>query len=165
EVVWTMAEELGLPRAFFVNKLDRDRASFRRSLGQIQATFGKGAPPLSLPVGEEQEFGGLVGLLSGKAVGYAGGARSDADVPADLAEEVEDLRSQLIESIIQESEDEELMDRYLEGQQIAPEDLIPDLGKAVAAGRLFPVLAGSAAKGIGTLELLEILTQGFPGPA
>ncbi|HKE98273.1 MAG TPA: elongation factor G-like protein EF-G2 [Actinomycetes bacterium] len=165
EVVWTMAEELGLPRAFFVNKLDRDRASFRRSLGQIQATFGKGAPPLYLPVGEEQEFGGLVGLLSGKAVGYAGGARSDADVPADLADEVEDLRSQLIESIIQESEDEGLMDRYLEGQPIAPEDLIPDLGKAVAAGRLFPVLAGSGAKGIGTLELLEILTQGFPGPA
>jgi elongation factor G len=165
EVVWTMAEELGLPRAFLINKLDRDRASFERTLGQIQATFGKGAPPLYLPIGEESGFSGLVGLLSGRAVSYAGGGRVDAEVPEELADEAERLRGQLIESIIQEAEDEELMDRYLGGEEIAPADLIPDLEQAVAGARLFPVLAGSAAKGIGTLELLEILAQAFPGPA
>src|SRR6266542_767522 len=105
EVVWTMAEELGLPRAFFINKLDRERASFQRTLESIQATFGKGCPPLYLP-----------------------------------------------------------MDRYLGGESIAPADLIPDLEKAVAAGRLFPVLSGAATKGIGTNELLEVLTQAFPSP-
>ena len=63
EVVWTMAEELGLPRAFFINKLDRDRASFSRCLDGIQASFGKACPPLYLPIGEEQDFRGLVGLL------------------------------------------------------------------------------------------------------
>ncbi|HEX8859281.1 MAG TPA: elongation factor G-like protein EF-G2 [Actinomycetes bacterium] len=166
EVVWTMAEELGLPRAFFINKLDRERASFQRTLESIQATFGKGCPPLYLPMGEEHEFGGLVGLLSNRAFQYdAGGTRTEGEVPAELAAEAEDLRSQLIETVIQESEDEELMDRYLGGETIAPTDLIPDLEKAVAAGRLFPVLSGAATRGIGSGELLEVLTQAFPSPA
>ena len=166
EVVWTMAEELGLPRAFFINKLDRERASFQQTLESIQATFGKGCPPLYLPIGQEHEFHGLVGLLSSRAFEYKpDGARTEGDVPADLAGDVEDLRSQLIEAIIQESEDEELMDRYLGGETISPTDLIPDLEKAVSAGSLFPVLAGAATKGIGTSELLEVLTQAFPSPA
>jgi elongation factor G len=165
EVVWTMAEELGLPRAFFVNKLDRDRASFSRTLDAIQAAFGKGCPPLYLPIGEEHGFSGLVGLLSGRAFTHgADGRRTEGDVPAELAESAEDLRSQLIETIIQEAEDEELMDRYLGGETIAPTDLIPDLEQAVAAGRLFPVLAGAATKGLGTTELLEIMTEAFPSP-
>jgi elongation factor G len=164
EVVWTMAEELGLPRAFFVNKLDRDRASFGRTLAQIQETFGKSTPPLYLPIGEEHGFAGLVGLLSGRAFTYEDGTRVEGDVPEELSLDAEDLRAQLIESIIQEAEDEELMERYLGGEAITPSDLIPDLEQAVAAGRLFPVLAGAATRAIGTTELLEILTQGFPSP-
>src|SRR6266571_5777615 len=165
EVVWTMAEELGLPRAFFINKLDRDRASFARTLDAIQGTFGKGCPPLYLPIGEEHELGGLVGLLSGRAFTCgADGRRVEGDVPGGLADAAEELRSQLIEAVIQEAEDEELMERYLGGETIAPADLIPDLEQAVAAGRLFPVLAGAATRGIGTAELLEIMTQAFPSP-
>jgi elongation factor G len=165
EVVWTMAEELGLPRAFFINKLDRDRASFSRSLDGIQAAFGKACPPLYLPIGEEHDFHGLVGLLSGRAFTYEGGRRSEGDVPAELGDAAGSLREQLIEAIIQESEDEELMDRYLGGDEIAPADLIGDLEQAVAAGRLFPVLAGSAIRNIGVTELLEVCTQAFPSPA
>jgi elongation factor G len=166
EVVWTMAEELGLPRAFFINKLDRERASFQQTLESIQATFGKGCPPLYLPIGQEHDFHGLVGLLSSRAFEYKpDGARTEGDVPAELAGAAEDLRSQLIEAIIQEAEDEELMDRYLGGETISPSDLIPDLEKAVSAGSLFPVLAGAATKAIGTAELLEVLTQAFPSPA
>jgi elongation factor G len=164
EVVWTMAEELGLPRAFFINKLDRDRASFARALDGIQGAFGKACPPLYLPIGEEHDFRGLVGLLSGRAIAYDGGARAEGDVPADLQEAASGLREQLIEAIIQESEDEELMDRYLGGDEIAPTDLIPDLEQAVAAGRLFPVLAGAATRNIGVVELLEVCTQAFPSP-
>jgi elongation factor G len=166
EVIWTMAEELDLPRAFFVNKLDRDRASFQRTLAQIQETFGKSAPPLYLPIGAEHDFNGLVGLLSGKAYTYAAdGTRSEGPIPDDLAAAADDLRAQLIEAVIQESEDEELMDRYLGGDDISTTDLIPDLEKAVAASRLFPVVAGAATKAIGTAELLEIMTQAFPSPA
>jgi len=164
EVVWTMAEELGLPRAFFINKLDRDRASLARALDGIQGAFGKACPPLYLPIGEEHDFRGLVGLLSGRAITYDGGTRAEGDVPADLQEAASGLREQLIEAIIQESEDEELMDRYLGGDEIAPTDLIPDLEQAVAAGRLFPVLAGAATRNIGVVELLEVCTQAFPSP-
>src|SRR6266545_4651552 len=166
EVVWTMAEELGLPRAFFINKLDRERASFQQTLEAIQRTFGKGCPPLYLPIGQEHDFHGLVGLLSNRAFEYKpDGSHNEGDVPDELASSADDLRSQLIEAIIQESEDEELMDRYLGGETIAPADLIPDLETAVSAGRLFPVLAGAATKGIGIPELLEVLTQAFPSPA
>jgi elongation factor G len=165
EVVWTMAEELGLPRAFLINKLDRDRASFSRTLDSIQGAFGKGCPPLYLPIGEEHGFNGLVGLLSGRAFTHEDGRRTETDVPADLQEAASSLREQLIETIIQEAEDEELMDRYLGGDEIAPTDLIPDLEQAVAAGRLFPVLAGAAIRNIGVTELLEICTQAFPSPA
>jgi len=165
EVVWTMADELGLPRAFFINKLDRDRASFARTLDAIQESFGKQCPPLYLPIGEEHEFSGVVGLLSGRAFSYADGGRSEGEVPAAQADAAEAMRAQLIETIIQEAEDEELMERYLGGDEIAPADLIPDLEKAVAGGRLFPVLAGAGTKGIGPVELLEVMTQAFPSPA
>jgi elongation factor G len=165
EVIWTMAEELGLPRAFFINKLDRDRASFTRTLAAIQETFGKQCPPLYLPIGEEQDFTGVVGLLSGRAFTYADGKRSEGDVPAAQVEAAQSMRAQLIETIIEEAEDEELMDRYLGGEEIAPTDLIPNLEKAVSSGRLFPVLAGAGTKGIGAAELLEIMTQAFPSPA
>src|SRR6266498_858054 len=165
EVGWTMAEELGLPRAFFINKLDRERASFQRTLESIQATFGKGCPPLYLPMGEEHQLHGLVGLLSNRAFEYdSNGGRKEGEVPEEQAIAAEDLRSQLIEAVIQESEDEELMDRYLGGETIAPADLIPDLEKAVAAGRLFSLMSTATTKGIGTNELLEVLTQAFPSP-
>jgi elongation factor G len=164
EVVWTMAEELELPRAFFINKLDRDRASFARTLDGIQTAFGKGCPPLYLPIGEEHDLSGLVGLLSGRAFTHDGGKRSEGEVPDALREAAGSLREQLIEAIIQESENEDLMDRYLGGEQIAPTDLIPDLERAVAAGKLFPVLAGAATRNIGVAELLEICTQAFPSP-
>jgi elongation factor G len=164
EVVWTMAEELELPRAFFINKLDRDRASFARTLDGIQTAFGKGCPPLYLPIGEEHDLRGLVGLLSGRAFTHDGGKRGEGEVPDALREAAGSLREQLIEAIIQESENEDLMDRYLGGEQIAPTDLIPDLERAVAAGKLFPVLAGAATRNIGVAELLEICTQAFPSP-
>ena len=165
EVVWTMAEELGLPRAFFINKLDRDRASFARALDGIQGAFGKACPPLYLPIGEEHELTGLVGLLSGRAFTHgADGRRIEGEVPDALASTSEDLRAQLIETVIQEAEDEELMDRYLGGDEIAPTDLIPDLEQAVTAGRLFPVLAGAATRNVGVVELLEVCTQAFPSP-
>ena len=154
----------GAAQAFFINKLDRDRASYARCLDGIQAAFGKACAPLYLPIGEEHDFRGLVGLLSGRAFTYENGKRSEGDVPADLADAAASLREQLISSVIQESEDEELMDRYLGGEEIAPTDLIGDLEQAVAAGRLFPVLAGAAIKNIGVAELLEVCTQAFPAP-
>jgi elongation factor G len=165
EVIWTMAEELGRPCAFFINKLDRERASFSGTLAQIQETFSQTVAPLYVPIGEEAGFTGVVGLLSGSAFTYdADRNRSEGPVPEDLAAQVEELRGQLIEAIIQESENEALMERYLAGEPLAPADLIPDLKDVIGGGKLVPVLAGSAVKGIGTAELLEVLTTEFASP-
>jgi elongation factor G len=118
---------------------------------------------LYLPVGDPVD--GLIGLLSQKLFSYAGGTRSEG-TPSDAdAARMEELRAELIEGIIQESEDESLMDRYLSGEEIDPKVLIEDLEKAVARGSFYPVLVASAPQRIGMLELLEVMTEAFPSPA
>ena len=121
--------------------------------------------PLYLPVSDGQGgVRGLIGLLSERFFDYSGGSREERDPdPAD-ADRIEEARSALIEAIIQESEDETLMDRYLSGEEIDAKVLIEDLEKAVARGSFYPVLAAAAPHGIGMAELLEVMTQAFPAP-
>ncbi|HJY69265.1 MAG TPA: elongation factor G, partial [Streptosporangiaceae bacterium] len=119
--------------------------------------------PLYLPVGEPVT--GLIGLLSQKLYSYAGGVRTEGAPAAEDEDRMSELRGELIEGIITESEDESLMDRYLSGEDIDPKVLIEDLEKAVARGSFYPVLATSAPQKIGMLELLEIMTEAFPCPA
>ena len=116
-----------------------------------------------LPVaGDKGELRGLIGLLSERFYDYAGAARTERDPDPAQAGRVEELRSALIEGIIQESEDEGLMDRYLSGEDIATKVLIADLEKAVARGSFYPVLAVASLQGVGLAELLEVMTQAFP---
>src|ERR1035438_8188643 len=115
--------------------------------------------------GDQGELRGLIGLLSERFNDYAGGTRTERDPDPAYAGRVEELRSSLIEGIIQESEDEGLMDRYLSGEEIATKVLIDDLEKAVARGSFYPVLAVASPQGIGLAELLEVMTQAFPAPA
>lgn len=136
-------------------------------LTACQDAFGDGVAPLYLPVtagdrgGEPQ---GLIGLLSQRFFDYSGGQRTERDPDDAYRSRMEELRSQLIEGIIQESEDESLMDRYLSGEEIDPKVLIEDLEKAVARGSFYPVLAAAAPHGVGMAELLEVATQAFPSP-
>jgi elongation factor G len=119
--------------------------------------------PLYLPVGEPVT--GLIGLLSQKLYSYADGVRTEGAPAAEDEDRMAELRSELIEGIITESEDETLMDRYLSGEEIDPKVLIEDLEKAVARGSFYPVLVTSAPQKIGMLELLEVMTEAFPSPA
>jgi elongation factor G len=120
---------------------------------------------LYLPVGGAgTDLQGLIGLLSGRMFDYSSGTRTERDPDAAYASRVEELRSTLIEGIIQESEDESLMDSYLSGDEIDPKSLIDDLETAVARGTFYPVLAASAPHGVGMEELLEVITQAFPSP-
>ncbi|MFA5785576.1 MAG: elongation factor G [Actinomycetota bacterium] len=165
ELIWKMAEDSGLPRAIFVTKMDRERASMSRTMEGLRAAFGKGVVPLYLPIGEESSFAGCVGLISGKAFRYPSGPRYEAGaVPVELTGDLDTLRGELIEAIIAESEDESLMERYLSGEDVPPEALIPDLEKAVAASGIFPVLCGAPTKGIGADLLCEFITNAFPSP-
>jgi elongation factor G len=165
-MLWEECAAVGTPRAVVITKIDHQRGDFAEALAACREAFGESVAPLYLPVTDGQgSVRGLIGLLSERFFDYAGGSRQERDIePAD-AGRMEEARSALIEAIIQESEDETLMDRYLSGEAIDAKVLIEDLEKAVAQGSFYPVLAAAAPHGIGMPELLEVMTQAFPAPS
>ena len=164
-MLWDECASAGTPRAVVITKLDHHRGDFNEALNACRTAFGDSVAPLYLPVGDGQgTLNGLIGLLSERYYEYSGGKRTERDPdPADTGP-MEEYRGALIESIIQESEDETLMDRYLSGEEIDQKILIEDLEKAVARGSFYPVIPAAAHQGIGLAELLEVMTQAFPSP-
>ncbi|HEY3952385.1 MAG TPA: elongation factor G-like protein EF-G2 [Streptosporangiaceae bacterium] len=162
-MLWDECAAVGMPRAVVITKIDHQRAEFQATLDACREAFGDAVAPLYLPVGEP--VSGLIGLLSQKLYSYSGGQRSESAAAAEDEDRMAELRGELIEGIITESEDESLMDRYLSGEEIDPKVLIEDLEKAVALGSFYPVLATAAGRGIGLEELLEVMTQAFPAPS
>ncbi|TCO18026.1 elongation factor G [Kribbella steppae] len=159
KALWHECDQVGLPRAVVITKLDHARANYQNALAAAQAAFGDKVLPLYLPAGD-----GLIGLLSQSYYEYTAGKRSTSAPDASYADQIEELRGSLIEGIIEESEDESLMDRYLAGEEIDQKVLIEDLERAVARGSFFPVIAVCSGTGVGTQELLEVATSGFPSP-
>ncbi|WP_169950016.1 elongation factor G-like protein EF-G2 [Microbispora sp. H11081] len=157
-MLWEECALVRMPRAVVITKIDHQRANFDEVLATCQDAFGDGVAPLYLPV----DGTGLLGLLSQRLFDYSGGGRTELEPDDDQLALIEQYRGDLIEGIIQESEDETLMDRYLSGETIDTKVLIDDLEKAVARAGFYPVLA--TAPGVGLMELLEIVTQGFPSP-
>jgi elongation factor G len=154
-----------MPRAVVITKIDHQRAEFDDALAACRDAFGGSVAPLYLPVaGPDGGVTGLIGLLSERLYDYSSGTRTERGPDAADADRLEEARGELIEAIIQESEDESLMDRYLSGEAIDAKVLIEDLEKAVARGSFYPVLASSAPHGIGLDELLEVMTEAFPSP-
>jgi elongation factor G len=166
QMLWEECAAVGMPRAVVITKIDHQRADFDAALGACRSAFGDAVAPLYLPVPSESGTGvsGLIGLLSQKLYDYSGGSRTEGSPSASDAERMEEMRGELIEGIITESEDETLMDRYLGGEEIDANVLIEDLEKAVARGSFYPVLAAASPAGIGMAELLEVITQAFPSP-
>lgn len=177
--VWDECAAVGMPRAIVVTHLDTARTSFETMTDICGRIFGGADPdavlPLYLPVrGPEGADGharatGLVGLLSQRIFDYSTGERRTGAPAAGQLPLIEAARARLIEGIIAESEDETLMDRYLDGADIGVGTLTGDLEKAVARGVFHPVLAAAPAppdgrQGLGTVELLELITGGFPSP-
>ncbi len=162
--LWLECAQLGMPRAVVITKLDHARANYENALTAAQHTFGDKVLPLYLPA--DTPCTGLIGLLSQTHFEYADGKRTAAHEPDDASygEAIEVMRGNLIEGIIEESEDETLMERYLGGEEIDQSVLIDDLEKAVARASFFPVIPVCSTTGVGTIELLEIITAGFPSP-
>ncbi len=161
-VAWDICEHLRLPRAIFINKLDRERASFQRTIDELIEVFGKRLAPYHLPVGEEQSFSGVADLRAERAYTY-NGDRAEGPVPDTLAAEEASLHEKLVESIVES--DDALMERYLEGGEIEQKELMHALEKGVTAGATVPVLCGSATKGVGIDLLAEFLVDEIPSPA
>jgi elongation factor G len=163
QVAWRMAAERGLPRMIFVNKLDRERASFDRTLEDLQSAFGAGVAPLELPVGEEAAFRGVADLLTDTAITYEDGQPSTGPIPTDMADSEHQVREALVEGIV--VADDALMERYLEGDVPDPKELEETLAKGVAAAQVFPVLCGSAARNVAIDRLATFICEIGPSPA
>ncbi|MFD9118290.1 elongation factor G-like protein EF-G2 [Streptomyces bottropensis] len=178
-MVWEECAAVGMPRAIVVTHLEAARADFEEMTRTCAQTFGGDDPdavlPLYLPLrGPQGPDGhapvtGLTGLLSQKLFDYSSGERKESEPGPDQLPAIEEARNRLIEGIIAESEDETLMDRYLGGEEIDVTTLVDDLERAVARGVFHPVLAAAPAadgakQGLGTVEILELITGGFPTP-
>jgi elongation factor G len=161
--LWLECAQVGMPRAVVITKLDHARANYESALAAAQQAFGDKVLPLYLAA--DTPCTGLIGLLSQTHYEYADGKRTTTHAPdASYSDAIEELRGTLIEGIIEESEDETLMERYLGGEKIDQSVLIDDLEEAVARASFFPVMPACSGTGVGTLELLEIITSAFPSP-
>jgi elongation factor G len=168
KALWQECAAVGLPRAVVITKLDHARANYANTLASAQHAFGDKVAPLYFPAGDSGSnagsAGGFIGLLTRTHYDYSGGTRTTRPPDGSYDDEIAELRGSLIEGIIEESEDETLMERYLNGEEIDESVLIADLEKAVARGSFFPVIPVCSSSGVGTLELLEVATRGFPSP-
>ncbi|HWC38279.1 MAG TPA: GTP-binding protein, partial [Acidimicrobiales bacterium] len=163
EVVWRMAADAGVARMIFVNKLDRERASFERTLEQLRGRFGSGIAPLELPIGEEAGFRGVADLLTDTAFFYDDGAPRTGPIPDEMEPLEHQVRDNLVEGIV--VADDDLMERYLEGDVPSPKELEDTLARGVASATVFPVICGSAAKGTAIERLAAYICELGPSPA
>jgi elongation factor G len=167
ETVWRQANKYGVPRICFVNKMDRLGANFFDALASIKDRLGANTAVLQLPIGYESEFAGVVDLLKMKALIWQGedlGASWDeVDIPADLADQAEEYRAELVETVA--TADEGLMMKFLEDEEITSDELQAAIRTATIAGDIVPVLLGSAFKNKGVQPLLDAVVRYLPSPA
>ncbi|HEX2698578.1 MAG TPA: elongation factor G [Acidimicrobiales bacterium] len=163
EAAWKIAASLDVPRMIFVNKLDRERASFDRTLEQLQETFGAGIAPLELPIGEEEAFRGVADLLTDTAITYDGaGKPTVGEIPDEMESREHQVHDDLVEGIV--VGDDDLMERYLEGDIPSPKELEDTLAKGVFSAQVFPVVCGSASKVIAIDRLADFICEIGPSP-
>ena len=164
EVAWKLAEEQGIPRIIFVNKLDRERASFERTLDELKDRFGAGVAPLELPIGAEAEFRGVIDLLTDTAITYDGTSPvgDEGPIPPELVDEEHSVHEALIEGIV--VADDDLMERYLADEVLDPKELGHALAQGIDDATVFPVLCGSATQLIGIDRLCRFIIEEGPEP-
>ncbi len=163
QVAWNYATELGLPRVIFVNKLDRENSSFRRTLDQLRDVFGMGIAPLSLPLGSEHDFRGVISVIDAGAFSYdETGAVSEEPVPENRRERLEEVRTSLLDSVAETND--ELLERYLESGELTRDEIVHSLHDGLSQATIFPVFVGAATKLIGLDRMLDAIVAAGPSP-
>ncbi|HEY8529833.1 MAG TPA: elongation factor G, partial [Paenibacillaceae bacterium] len=165
ETVWRQADRYGVPRIAYVNKMDIIGADFLAVVKDMRERLGANAVAIQLPIGAENDFVGMIDLIERRAIIYKdelGKEREITDIPAHLADQAEELRNELIEKVAEV--DEELMIKYLEGEEITVGDLKAALRRAVCAVKIFPVLCGSSYRNKGVQSLLDAVVDYLPAP-
>jgi len=166
ETVWRQADHYGVPRIAFINKMDRMGADFYAAVASIQSRLGARAVPVQLPIGAEDDFRGVVDLLGERAIIYTddlGKNFESSEIPVELREPVARFRRQLVEAAA--DFDDEVMQKYLEEQELSVEDLVRALRRGTVAGHLVPVLCGAALRNKGVQPLLDAVVDYLPSPA
>ena len=160
ELHWEFLDEASLPRMVFVNKMDRDNANFARTMEQLRTKFEVTFVPIVLPIGSRDSFTGIVDLVTMKA--YMGADGKEGDIPAAMRDEVEAARTEMMEYAAEA--DDELMMKYLEGEELTTDEIYTALAKGSAQRQFVLVLAGSATKNIGVRRLLDAIAAYVPAP-
>ncbi|MBI4246792.1 MAG: elongation factor G [Candidatus Rokubacteria bacterium] len=163
EKVWKFATEFNLPRAVVVNRLDRERADFFRTLESLGRRLKGRVVPVQVPVGEEAGFAGFVDLVKMKAVTYADGKPQEGEIPAAAVDRAQEWREKLVEAAAET--DDELLSRYLDEGSLDDAEMLTALRLGIAQGKIIPVLCACATKGIGAAPLLDLFVHEFPSPA
>jgi elongation factor G len=164
--LWERAAELGLARIVFVNMLDRERADFFRTLDSLKQAFGQHVVATEIPIGAEHELQGVIDLIDMKAFRYDGAGRENSEeieIPEELREQAQEYREKLMDEVAEVSD--ELMERYLEGEEISHDETVSALKTGVTEGHLFPVTCGAATRNLGIDRLLDAFVEDLPSPA
>ena len=161
---WDYCNKIKLPRTFFINKLDRDHTDFDKVFAELKEKYGMSVIPIQYPVGKEENFHGVINIISNRARIHDPKTFEmvEAPVPEDLVDKVSELREMIIESVAQT--DEVLLDKYFAGEQLTDKEIYDALIKGCASGDIAPVMCGSATKVIGMSTLLEDIIECFPTP-
>jgi elongation factor G len=165
ERLWQRAEELELSRLVFVNMLDRERADFFRTLDSLKNSFGQHVVATEIPIGKEHDVTGVIDLIDMKAYTYEGDSKDNCKeipIPDELQAQADEYREKLMDEVAEVSD--ELMERYLEGEEISHDEIVQALKNGVTNGTVFPVTCGVATKNLATNRLLDALVEDMPSP-
>lgn len=164
EKAWDYCNKIKLPRTFFINKLDRENSSYDRTLAQLKDKFGISVVPVQYPIGIEDEFKGVINVISKKARIHdpKTGEIKEIDVPAELLEKIDDCKRMIMEAVAETNE--ELLDKYFNEGELSDEEIYHGLIEGCATGDIAPVMCGSALKVIGMRFFLEDVVECFPSP-
>ncbi len=165
EKVWQFANDYKLPRAIVINKLDRERSEFQRTLANVQEVFGRAAVPIQIPIGGERDFTGIVDLVTMKAYTYTpdgDGKGKEGEIPANLAEAAKAAHEALVEMVAEGND--ALMEEFFEKGTLPVEHIVDGLRQGVREMRVFPVLCASGLHNVGSDQILNLIVENFPAP-
>lgn len=160
--IWKYASDYELPRLIFINKMDKENASFSRAVGDIEKAFETEAIPLQVPLGSGENFKGIVDLIKMKAFNFKNGKPEEIDIPSDITSDVEAYRKKLVEKIAES--DDTLLEKYLEGGALSDDEIIKGVKEGSITKRFIPVTCGSAINNIAITNLLDAVILCLPSP-
>ena len=162
EIIWELADEKTTPIIAFINKMDRENANFNKAVDEMKSSLSRQIIPVQLPIGSDASFSGLVDLISMKAYKYIDGKATAIEIPEDMKDEAESARESLIEAAA-EGEDEITL-KYLDGEELTPEEIVIGLKAGIKDGKVVPVLCGSATKNTGADKIMDFIVDYAPSP-